>query len=512
VTLPPHDPAAVHSPDALAAFVHGIEARSWVLADAQAGGPDAADALLDAAVGRFAGRSAGLPLAQWPLAWWNALLEQPDMLAAAQPAAADPLRRLAPGPRAALLLRLVAGLDVAHAAKALGVSTAAYEAALARALAWPGMDDAAMDALRTRLHAAVHAMPGDARQGIARRVTEALGAAAAGAASPPRPAPVSVLVPEQATARAAPPPRHDGPSDSRRRAPRWALPAGLALIALVAAAVWWSPARKLMRPGAQQALPPEPVAAAPALDAARIVTHPDYQQLADPEQERLARDLAFLSWLAASTEPETVVGSSPPAPVPDAVPDAQRDLLAPAVATWPSLDEASRRRLLAQAADWTARNAARRAELANAIATWDQLPPTERARRRAPLLAWTELAPADRARATAAARRFAQRTLAEQTDLRLQFAALPDDTQQLWRLGPSLGPELTAIAPLFAFLPEAERPPLLAALRSLDLQSRRDLALLAPRLSEAGRDRLRRELVAAAPGARAGLVRAQLAQ
>jgi hypothetical protein len=509
VTLPPHDPAAVHSPDALAAFVHGIEARSWVLAEVQAGEPAAADALLDEAVTRFAARSAGLPLAQWPLAWWNALLEQPDMLTVAQPAAADPLRRLAPGPRAALLLRLVAGLDVAHAARALGVSTAAYEAALARALAWPGMDDAAMDALRTRLHAAVHAMPGEARQIIARRVADALDAAsaAADASQPARPEPA----PARAAARAAQGDRPDRPAEAGRRAPHWALPAGLGLLALVAAAVWWSPARNLMRPGAQQALPPEPVAAAPALDASRIVTHPDYQQLADPEQERLARDLAFLSWLAASTEPEIVLGSATAAPVPDAVPEAQRGLLAPAVAAWPSLDDASRRRLLAQAADWTARNATRRAELASALATWDQLPPTERARRRAPLLAWTELAPADRARATAAARRFAQRPLAEQTDLRLQFAALPDDTQQLWRLGPSLGPELTAIAPLFAFLPEAERPPLLAALRTLDLQSRRDLALLAPRLSEAGRDRLRRELVAAAPGARAGLVRAQRA-
>lgn len=509
MTLPPHDPAAVHSPDALAAFLHGIEARSWVLAEAQAGGADAADALLDAAVLRFAARSPALPLAQWPLAWWNALLEQPDMLTAAQPAAADPLRRLAPGPRAALLLRLVAGLDVTHAATALGVSTAAYEAALARALAWPGMDDAAMDALRTRLQAAVHAMPGEARQSISRRVTATLRTATAADPAPPArlaPTPVPAATPARAGA------RRDDPATASPRVPRWALPAGLGVLVLLAVFAWWSPARNLMRPGAQQALPPEPVAAAPALDAARIVTHPDYQQLADPEQERLARDLAFLSWLAASTEPETVVGSAAAAPVPDTVPEAQRDLLAPAVASWSSLDDASRRRLLAQAADWTARNAARRAELASALATWDQLPPTERARRRAPLLAWTELAPADRARATAAARRFAQRPLAEQTDLRLQFAALPDDTQQLWRLGPSLGPELTAIAPLFAFLPEAERPPLLAALRTLDLQSRRDLALLAPRLSEAGRDRLRRELVAAAPGARAGLVRRQLAQ
>lgn len=506
MTLPPHDPAAVHSPDALAAFLHGIETRSWVLAEAQAGAPGAADALLDTAVDRFGARSPTLPLAQWPLAWWNALLEQPDMLTAAQPAAADPLRRLAPGPRAALLLRLVAGLDVAHAAKALGVSTAAYEAALARALAAPGMDDAAMDALRTRLHAAVHAMPAGLRQAIGGRVAARLRATVA------RPQPLADAPPPPRLASA---PRRDPPGAVAGRArpvPRWALPAGLGVLALVAAIAWFTPARNLMRPGAQQALPPEPVAAAPALDAARIVTHPDYQQLADPEQERLARDLAFLSWLAASTEPETPVAPADAAPVPETVPAAHRDLLGPAVAAWSSLDDASRRRLLAQAADWTARSAARRAELASAVSAWDQLPPTERARRRAPLLAWTELAPADRARATAAARRFAQRPLAEQTDLRLQFAALPDDTQQLWRLGPSLGPELTAIAPLFAFLPEAERPALLAALRTLDLQSRRDLALLAPRLGEAGRDRLRRELVAAAPGARAGIVRAQLAQ
>jgi hypothetical protein len=240
----------------------------------------------------------------------------------------------------------------------------------------------------------------------------------------------------------------------------------------------------------------------PPLDAAHVVTHPD--------DERLARDLAFFSWLAASTEPPAHAPPPAPAPPPDAIPLAWRALLAPADKTWTSLDAEARARLLAQAADWEHRDAAGREALVRALEAWNRLPATERARRRDPMASWQDLGAGERAQVAAAARHFAERSLAEQTDLRLQFAALPDDVQHAWRLGPALGPELTGLAPLFAFLPEADRPALLAALRTLDLEARRNLALLAPRLSEAGRDQLRRELVATPPAQRAALIAARI--
>jgi hypothetical protein len=61
-------------------------------------------------------------------------------------------------------------------------------------------------------------------------------------------------------------------------------------------------------------------------------------------------------------------------------------------------------------------------------------------------------------------------------------------------------------------MPEADRPALLLVLRELDDVARADLATLAPRLSEARRQALRRDLLAAPPERRAALIRERLAQ
>jgi hypothetical protein len=522
----PSHPA--HPAAALDAFEHGVAVRSWVLARHQAGDADRADRLLEAALARFRTEAVALPLAQWPLAWWGALLEDRGMLVPAAPAAADPLRRLPPGPRAALLLRLVAGLDLPHAAQALGVSQAAHDAALDQALRAPGLDAEAIEALRVRLHDEVQVLAQAQRERHAAAaahaadtgsVVPALAQVPAIAAVPERPVFPAAVTPEEAPA-AAPSPNlppltraADAPPPSwRERGARQRTGLGVGLAILVGAlllGLWWRrpPA---MPPGTHEALPAERVAPLPPLDAAHVVTHPDYALVAHPEDERLARDLAFFSWLAASTEPPARATPAAPTPPPDAIPLTWRNLLAPADRAWTSLDPTARAQLLAQAADWEARDAASRAALVRALQAWDRLPATERARRRDPMASWQDLGAGERAQVAAAARHFAARTVAEQTDLRLQFAALPDDAQHAWRLGPALGPELTGLAPLFAFLPEADRPALLAALRTLDLDARRNLALLAPRLSEAGRDQLRRELVSAPPAQRAALIAARI--
>ncbi len=502
---------------ALGDFVHGIAVRSWVLARHQTGDAAVADRLLAAAVARFVQSGATQPLSQWPLGWWSALLEQRGMLLPAEPGATDLLRRLPAGPRAALLLRLVAGLDLVHAAQALGVAQSAYEAALAQALSAPGMDDARVEALRALLHDEVHAIPMEHKQAVLAHADEAMPRHAVLAApSVVRTAPAS---PVAGAAKGHGPGKRDttqarwwalaARAEGRWRHAPWMV-AGALLLALALAWLW--PGPPAMPPGRSEALPAEPVAAAPALGPAQVVTHPDYLQLARPEDERLARDLGFLSWLAASTEPATAGPGGEPADANAPIPDDARALLAPVAATWTSLDGPSRRRLLAQAADWNRRDAAARAALLRSLQAWDRLPAPERARRRETLVAWQELEPGERLRVAAAATHFAARSIAEQAALRLQFAALPDDTQQLWRLGPALGPDLGAIAPLFAFLPARERPALLSVLRTLDAGARRDLSELAPRLSEVERAQLRRDLAATPPAQRAALIRARLAR
>ena len=125
---------------------------------------------------------------------------------------------------------------------------------------------------------------------------------------------------------------------------------------------------------------------------------------------------------------------------------------------------------------------------------------------------WQALTAADSEWVRTAARYVAALPPSEQQSLRAQFAAAPADTQRLWWLGPALGQELAPIASLFAFLPEADRPTLLAALHELDAQARADLAVLTPRLSEARRQALRKDLLAAPPAKRAEVIRQRLAQ
>jgi hypothetical protein len=143
---------------------------------------------------------------------------------------------------------------------------------------------------------------------------------------------------------------------------------------------------------------------------------------------------------------------------------------------------------------------------------WDSQAAPDRARRRTPFVAWQRLSVSDQQRVRATTSYLAALPAPEQQLLQEQFSALPADIQNLWWLGPALGEEMVPLASLFAYMPEAERPALLATVHALDAQSRSDLAMLAPRLSEARRRDLRRELLATPPEQRAELVRQRLAQ
>lgn len=198
------------------------------------------------------------------------------------------------------------------------------------------------------------------------------------------------------------------------------------------------------------------------------------------------------------------------APEFSALPAAMRSLLAPAQPLWPQLDAATRRDLQAQAGDWLARSPAEREALRARIRAWDQLPAAERAARRAPYAAWRQLDARERGQLRTLAAEFAALPPEQQHLLRSTFAQQSFDAQRGWLLGPAFGAQLATLAPMFAYVPEAERASVFALLRGLDVSARADLALLLPRLDAAGRDRLRRELQAAAPERRGDLIRRHL--
>src|SRR5688572_4066003 len=136
-------------PAALLAFLRGLERRARTLAEAQCGDAARAATIWADTAAAFPADAASLPVAAWPVRFWARLLAHPDM--AVVEASTSPLAALGPGPRAALLLRLVAGLDPRPAADVLGVSEPTYRYALQRGLEQArsaGIDADALQALR----------------------------------------------------------------------------------------------------------------------------------------------------------------------------------------------------------------------------------------------------------------------------------------------------------------------------------------------------------------------------
>lgn len=278
------------APAALLAFLRGLERRARTLAQAQCGDADRAGLIWTETAAAFPAEADGLPVAAWPVRFWARLLAHPGM--AVVDASASPLAALGPGPRAALLLRLVAGLDPRPAADVLGVSEPTYRYALQRGLEQAraaGIDADALQALR-----------GNWQRAPAPSTPSPVDFAAA--PTPIRVAPAPALVetiapvtPPASVVDFAPP-----PVASPGRRFRMAT---LALAALAVAAVvslgWWmrSPApAPLPPPVAVSAEPPDkPTELSP-------VTHPDYALIAEAGDAALADDLDLLSWLAAGAD------------------------------------------------------------------------------------------------------------------------------------------------------------------------------------------------------------------
>lgn len=286
--------ASPSSNGALTAFLRGVERRGLVFAELQSGDPAKAEASLATtleAFTRLAGRS---PFAEWPRRFWSMLLAAPDLRGANAPQLRDgPLAVLAgvgSGPRAALLLRLVAGLPEADAAAVLGISPSTYRLALQRAL--PRMVDGGLDpelwrAMAEASQQAIRALPEDRLRRLA---------GMPGTAGTARP-----VV------------RDEG---SRRR---WLWPAtwGVVLLtALALAATWWwpGPASETEDGGPRirsDALQPTGEPGGRYDEGFALLTHRDLDLLLDAGgSEAVSDDPAFDAWLV-STLPQEVGDATP---------------------------------------------------------------------------------------------------------------------------------------------------------------------------------------------------------
>jgi len=290
---PANPPAARAAPAALAAFLRGVERRGAVLAELQCGDPNTGDAALAAAMRGFRTEAAAMAMADWPRRFWELLLAQPGLRrhgpVAAELEATDRLARLGSGPRAALLLRLAAGLEEPEAAAVLGVAPATYRLALQQAL--PRHDDGRADPvawqrLREQVHRRIKTLPPVRLVRLGRARESALGDA------PPM-------------APAAVPPQRP-PRDLRPLL--WALLA-LCVLALLATFLW--PERfERARPGSSHGLPDAEPASRYGAEAG-LVSHRAFELLAAPQGMDAARELAFYSWLAAQGASTPVPGAEP---------------------------------------------------------------------------------------------------------------------------------------------------------------------------------------------------------
>src|SRR5690606_4101349 len=126
-STPNATPGSERPPPALAAFMRGVERRGAVLAELQCGDAATGDAALAVAMAEFRQTAGDTVMDDWPRRFWALLLAQPALKSRTPVAiavdATDRLGELGSGPRAALLLRLAAGLDETGAAAVLGVRT-----------------------------------------------------------------------------------------------------------------------------------------------------------------------------------------------------------------------------------------------------------------------------------------------------------------------------------------------------------------------------------------------------
>ena len=304
---------AASAPAALTAFLRGVERRGAVFAQLQVGDAETGDRALIAAMRAFRLPAARIPIPEWPRQFWSLLLATRELRETpASPSWGSGFGFLAGvgrGPRAALLLRLVAALGEADAAAVLGVARPTYRLALQRAL--PHSEDGRPDADGWRMlgEASQHAVRDLSVERLAHlaRMREA---AILGRKLETTKSPLAAAAKKDRVASPA----------------RWVRPAmiAIAVASLLGFAATFLPMFDGVGTGpggdSRIEVTPLPPAQAPesTFDAeTALVTHPDFELLVDDQENVAARDPAFYAWLAAGAKiPEGE-------PSPDAAPVAE---------------------------------------------------------------------------------------------------------------------------------------------------------------------------------------------
>lgn len=456
---PPAPARDAAAPSALGAFLRGVDRRGLVFARLLSGGHDEAREGLAWALERFAAEAGRTAFGDWPRRFWSMLLAAPTLRRPAAAARWEPafdwLAGLGHGPRAALLLRLVAGLAESDAAAVLGIARPTYRLGLQRAL--PHRGDGSPDI--------------EAWQALGRAAQAEL-----------RAVPAEALAPPGALPRTAPGPAEPAAAGRRRagrgvRTALWIVAlATLAAFAATFVARDHLPDALVAAPGGVLVEPLPPEAPAGRYDASEaLALHPDLGLLLDAGTgEPAAADPAFHAWFAVQMA-RTEEGGEVPEPA--AGPGARGSARPPAERL-PMLDASALARL-----------EQRRAQ-------WDALPAAERGEARERWLAWNALDAGERATLRVAAATYAALDPERQAAERARFDALDASERHGWLLGPALGADYPRLHALVAQVPEDVRLPLLEALRGLDRQARDDLAVLAARTPPQERAALRIELLA----------------
>ena len=268
------------------AFRRGIDRRAYVLARAQCGDSDLLQSALSAVDGAFKAEYAELPISQWPIRFWTLLLSRKELAQGVSPWPA--LASISHGPRAALLLRLVAGLDFSHAAQVLNISETTYRFALERGLEQlhaAGFNFEELERLRDSFFEEVKQLPTELIQ--------------------TRERPAVVITPSLPVAELEPEIKKPGP---------WPWLVLLMAVVLGGLLWWWS----------TQSSDVVATKAVSLTEVQTAVIHPDYDVIANPDIQAQAEDLAFLSWIAAGAPEENFEVlksgeiSKPQSTVPDA--------------------------------------------------------------------------------------------------------------------------------------------------------------------------------------------------
>ena len=423
-------PSPQQVPPAVSAFLRGAARRAALFVHVQAGLQDAAAAqALQVASRVFASEAGQSPIAEWPRQFWRLLLAAPALRREPEVAGGTPLPGIARLPaeqRAAVLLHLVAGLDEADAAAALGIDVEDYQARVRDALPRDALGQPDVDVWR--------AWRAQAERELAQMPEPP---PAPDTARPPSTGsiagPGSAVSRTQAAADASAEARH-------RRRLRWLwLALLLCTLAMVATFVLHPRGRELIDQWRMQVrVDPLGPAEAPRarFDPADVAGHPDRELLAAPAELALARELPLLSWLAlASADPEADPDLRLPFPDPAMVAVAQPASMEP-----PGDGLATR------------------------VQAWEARAPSQRARDRGAWAAWHGLTPAERAQLRDVAARWQQLPEERQLPLRARFDALPHDVRHGGWLGPRMMRDWPRVAPLFGFVPGAQRAQLLQVL------------------------------------------------